>query len=308
MKHDTPSVAVVGSINMDLVVEVPRMPAPGETVAGRSAAFYAGGKGANQAVAAARFGANVSLFGKVGDDPFGERLLNGLRKSGVDVSCVEIEQDTTSGLASVWVNEAGDNAIALSAGANGRVDSRYIERHLGAIASADAVLVQLEIPIETIAFLVRKLPSTRPLLVLDPAPARDLAELPLSRVDVLTPNEHELRIVSRRDGIEDAAQHLLDVGVGHVVCTLGSSGAVRYSSEGPPRRFTAPTVRVVDTTAAGDAFNGALAWALHSRSLDAAIPLAITAGALATTVRGAQPSLPSRAEVTAHLSSPEERG
>lgn len=307
MKRERPSVAVVGSINMDLVVEVPRMPAPGETLAGRGAEFYPGGKGANQAVAAARLGADVSLFGRVGDDPFGERLLEGLRESGVDIRGVETERDAMSGLASIWVDGAGDNAIALVAGANGRVDCDFIERHLDRIASADALLVQLEIPIESVGLLLRELPPTKPLVILDPAPARDLAGLPLSRIDMITPNERELTILGGSDDIEAGARRLLDAGAANVVCTLGPDGAARFTSEAPPQRFPAPRVRVVDTTAAGDAFNGALAWALFSRPLDDAIRFAIAAGTLATTTRGAQPSLPNRAAVAAFLSSPEHR-
>ena len=311
MKHERPTVAVVGSINTDLVIEVPRMPAPGETLVGRRVMFYPGGKGANQAVAAAKLGADVSLFGKVGDDPFGERLREGLRESGVGVRGVETERGIPSGLASIWVDEAGDNAIALAAGANGRVDCRFIERHLDRIAGADVLLVQLEIPIESVGLLLRKLPSARPLVILDPAPARDLSGLPLSRIDTITPNESELAIVGGGEDVEAGAQRLLDAGAASVVCTLGPAGAVRFSVEGPPQRFSAPEVRVVDTTAAGDAFNGALAWALPTQSVEDAIRFAVAAGALATTERGAQPSLPRRDEVDALLSAHahrEERG
>ena len=301
MNRDKPSVAVVGSINTDIVIEVARMPEPGETIAGRAAAFYSGGKGANQAVAAARLGADVRLFGKVGGDPLGGRLLDGLRESGVDVGAVEIEADTPSGLASIWVDRRGDNAIVVAAGANGLVDTEYVGRHLDRIAAADVLLLQLEIPIATVAHLLHALPAAGPIVILDPAPAHDLASLPLTRVDVLTPNEHELRIVSGSDTIEAGAQHLIDLGAKNVICTLGADGAVWIPSSGPIMRLPAPNVDVVDTTAAGDAFAGALASALPGLPLAAAIPLAIAAGALATTVRGAQPSLPNAADLDAFL-------
>jgi ribokinase len=308
VKPKRPSIAVVGSINTDLVVEVARMPAPGETLRGRDVAFYPGGKGANQAVAAALLGADVSLYGKVGDDPFGKRLLDGLRGAGVGVGAVEIETGTASGLASIWVDAAGGNAIVLAAGANGRVDTGYIERRLGRIVEADVILLQLEIPIETVAFLLGALPPAGPLVVLDPAPAHDLSALPLSRIGVLTPNKAELRAVSGDDDLEAGARRLLDAGVGDVVCTVGAEGAVWFAPGGSAARFPAPKVDVVDTTAAGDAFAGALACALPTRSLEEAIPFATAAGALATTARGAQPSLPALEDVLSLLASREDGG
>ncbi len=306
MQRDTPTIAVVGSINTDLVVEVRRMPAPGETLTGRSAAFYPGGKGANQAVAAARMGADVRLFGKVGDDPLGARLLAGLREAGVDVAAVEVEQGTPSGLASIWVDSAGDNAIVVAAGANGQVDIDYVERHLDRIARADVILLQLEVPIGTVAGLLHSLPSDSPRVILDPAPAQDLAGLPLSRVDILTPNEHELALVAGVGGVEAGTRRLLDAGIRSVVCTLGAAGASWGTAGGPIERFDAPAVDVVDTTAAGDAFNGALAWAMHRQPFGDAIRFSIAAGALATTRRGAQPSLPTLADVRALCTSSRE--
>lgn len=306
MNFERPTIAVVGGINTDLVVEVPRMPSPGETLRGRDVSLYPGGKGANQAVAAARLGADVRLYGKVGDDPFGKRLLDGLRGAGVDISAVKIETGAASGLASIWVDAAGGNAIVLAAGANSRVDTEYVERRLKRIIEADVVLLQLEIPIETVAFLLGALPPAGPLVVLDPAPAQDLSALPLSRIGVLTPNEAELRVVSGDDDLEAGARRLLDAGIGNVVCTVGAEGAVWFASGGSVARFPAPKVDAVDTTAAGDAFAGALARALPTRSLEEAIPFATAAGALATTVRGAQPSLPTLEDVLSLLASHED--
>lgn len=287
-------VAVLGSINTDLVLRVSRFPSSGETLTGTDIATFSGGKGANQAVAAARLGANVCLFGKVGDDPYGESLLSGLRDNNVSVDGIECEAQCASGLASIWVNAEGENAIVLAAGANGRVDRAYVERHLKDILRADLLLLQLEIPIETIAELLRRLPDQGPTVILDPAPAQVLSHLPLERIDILTPNEHELCLISGKDSVEDGAFQLLDRGVKNVICTLGEQGAIWFSSDGTMAHFSAPQVQVIDTTAAGDAFNGALAWALESQPLEEAIAQAVIAGALATTKRGAQASLSNR--------------
>lgn len=291
-------IVVLGSINMDVVVRVPRFPVPGETLAGTDVAYYSGGKGANQAVAAARLGADVRLFGKVGDDAFGERLLSELRNNKVNVNAVERESDCASGLASIWVNNEGENAIALAAGANGRVDDIYLKRHLETIRQADILLLQLEIPIEAIAALLEQLPENGPTVILDPAPAQDLSRLALERIDILTPNEHELRQISKIDELEAGAFQLLDRGVTNVICTLGAKGAVWFSSDGTMAHFSAPKVAAVDTTAAGDAFNGALAWALQTKPLEDAIAQAVIAGALATTKAGAQASLPGTADMS----------
>jgi ribokinase len=285
-------IAVLGSINMDLVVRVPRFPMPGETLNGRSIAFHSGGKGANQAVAAARLGADVYLFGKVGGDVFGERLLTGLRENGVNVDAVEREEDCATGLASIWVNDDGENVIVLSTGANVRVDGAYLDRHLEQIGRADFLLMQLEIPVGTVATALSKLPSEAPTVILDPAPAQGLSELPLERIDILTPNEQELAAIGRTTDIDRSARRLLDRGVGHVICTLGARGASWFSGDGTRMHIPAPNVDVVDTTAAGDAFNGALAWALQTCSTKDAIERAVVSGALTTTAAGAQPSLP----------------
>ena len=288
-------IVVLGSANMDVVTEVARMPHPGETVPGKALRYYPGGKGANQAVAAARLGGPVSFCGEVGRDAFGERLLDAMRADGVDVSGVEIAADAATGTASIWVEDGGENASACVPGANGAVDRAYVDRILARIAAADVLLLQLEIPLDTVAYLLRRLPGGRPLVILDPAPARELSGLPLDRIDVLTPNETELRAIT---GIADpalAARSLLERGVRAVVCKAGERGAIWFGVSAT--RVPAFRVRVVDTTAAGDAFNGALAVALTDRPLHDAVRFANAAGALATTKRGAQPSLPRRAEV-----------
>ena len=294
---DGPMIAVLGSINMDLVLHMPRFPNPGETISGTEMATYSGGKGANQAVAAARLGADARFFGKVGDDVFGDRLVAALRGNHVNVAAIECESNCASGLASIWVNDEGENAIALAAGANGRVDESYLERHLEAICGADILLLQLEVPIATVAKLLKQRPESGPTVILDPAPAQDLSQLPLACIDILTPNEHELRLISEKDSVEEGAFQLLDRGVKNVICTLGAQGAIWFSEDGTIAHFSAPEVEVVDSTAAGDAFNGALAWALQTQPLEDAINKALLAGAVAVTKSGAQVSLPDQEDM-----------
>lgn len=291
-----PMIAVFGSMNVDLVVRVPRLPNAGETVSGSDLCIYAGGKGANQAVAASRLGADVQLFGKVGDDAFAERLLDELRADRVSGECIEKEANCASGAAFIWVGSDGENAIVISPGANAGVDEAYLIRHLLRIAEAEILLLQLEIPVETIASLLRRLPEDRPTVVLDPSPAQDLSRLPLERVDILTPNEHELLRIGGSETVEDAVDELLGRGVRHVICTQGERGATWFAGGGAVAHFSAPKVSAVDTTAAGDAFNGALAWAMTERPLEEAIALAVKAGTFATTRHGAQPSLPNAEE------------
>jgi ribokinase len=288
-------IAVLGSANMDIVAEVARMPRPGETVAGRALREYPGGKGANQAVAAARLGASVSFFGKVGRDPFGERLLEGLRADGVNVAAVESTDKEATGTASIWVDDAGENAIVCVPGANGMVDADYIDRIFDRVTAADVLLLQLEIPLDTVAYLLGRLPRGRPLVILDPSPAQDLSRLPLRRVDVLTPNRTELLALTQMDDMKSAAAALLRAGVGAVICKAGGEGAFWFGET--MSHVPAVPVCVVDTTAAGDAFNGALACAITERCMPDAIRWANAAGALATTKAGAQPSLPRRADV-----------
>jgi len=286
---------------MDFVFEVPRFPQQGETLQGFTFARYPGGKGANQAVAAARLGAQVSFYGKVGDDFFGQELLQSLRGNGVNVNAVEQVKGTSSGIASIWVTENGENAIVYVPGANALVDTAYVDRVFSQLAAAKVLLLQFEIPLGTLAYLLRRLPPKSPIVILDPAPAQDISGLPVERVDIITPNRSELTTLTGVEELEKAAYQLLGLGVGKVICKAGAEGAYLFEKNGF-HHFPAFPIDPVDTTAAGDAFNGALAVALaEGRSLEEAIVWANAAGALAASRPGAQPSLPTRQEVEALL-------
>jgi len=297
-----PEIAVFGSVNMDFVTRMERFPKPGETVIAQGFARFPGGKGANQAVAAARMGGRVSFYGKVGTDVFGEELLSGLRDNGVGIEWVMREDGTPSGIASIWVASDGENAIAYTPGANARVDTDYIDRVINALSSAKVLLLQLEVPSSSIVYLLQRLPVGRPLVILNPAPAQNFGELNLERVDIITPNRGELAALTDERRIERAAEMLLAAGVKTVICTDGEEGAYLIDKE-RAQHFDPFSVEPVDTTAAGDAFNGALAAALaEDQSVETAVEWANAAGALATTRRGAQPSLPSLEEVRGLLS------
>ncbi len=289
-------ICVVGSINTDLVIEVEKIPRPGETIAGKSLAHYPGGKGANQAVAAARLGAQVAMFGVLGSDQSGDDLRAGLLRNNVDVQGVERAEDIPSGLAVISVAKSSENAITVVAGANALVNRQFIDRHIKQLSRCDIVLLQLEIPLDTIDYLLHLLPSDRPLVILDPAPAQDISHLPLDRIDVLTPNENELELLTGSCDIEVGSRLLISRGVKNVICTAGADGAY-LTNANAHTHFPALSVTPIDATAAGDAFNGALAWALQTRSLSDAIPYACAAGALAATKKGAQPSLPVLGEI-----------
>lgn len=289
---------------MDLVTTVERLPSPGETVLGRSFARYPGGKGLNQAVAAARLGAEVLLFGRVGKDPFGEELLSVAKENGVDVAFLE-SVDAQTGTAAILVDPKGENMIAYAPGANALVDEAYLERVLPVLSEMDVLLVQLEIPLATVGALLRRLPSQRPLVILNPSPAQDLNALRLGRVDVLVPNFQEFQVLTGWAGgpeeLERVGRAYLELGVKALVVTAGSAGAYLVEPEGFAR-FPAFPAEVVDTTGAGDAFCAALAVKLgQGRGLYEAVGFANAAAALTTTKKGAVPSLPTLSEVQAFL-------
>ncbi|HID56545.1 TPA: ribokinase [Candidatus Poribacteria bacterium] len=300
-------IAVFGSINMDLVMEVERFPRQGETVAAKSFSFFPGGKGANQAVGIGRLGGDVSMFGMVGDDTFGELLIKSLRNNGINVENVIIGEGTSSGIASITVDRQGNNTIVITPGANGKLDRRYVDTVLPQIAQNDILLLQFEVPLETIDYLLKGLPPKTPLVILDPAPAYDLERIHAKRVDLITPNETELQsmtgieIKSVEDIKEAAGLLSRKMGIEVVICKSGDKGSYLITRE-RFKHFPAYEVEEVDTTAAGDAFNAGLALALsEGRDLEEAIRYANAVGALATTVKGAQPSMPSADSVEEFL-------
>jgi ribokinase len=295
-------IVVVGSLNADLVVRVDRFPAPGETVAGRDFAVIPGGKGANQACAAARMGGDVSMIGRVGADAHGELLRRSLAAAGVDVSEVRPDPCCATGVALITVDGAGENDIVIVPGANGAFTVEELEGGGGRLDSASVLLLQLEIPLATVQAAARRARWAGATVILDPAPAAPLPDTLLREVDYLTPNETELAALlgGVRPGDETAAARALVArGARNVVVKRGEHGALLVGAGGETV-WPAFTVDAVDATAAGDAWNGAFAFALaDGRSPGDAGRLATAAATVSVTRRGAQPSMPTLAEAEA---------
>jgi ribokinase len=298
-------VVVVGSANMDLVFRADRFPAAGETIAGQSFSTFPGGKGANQAVAAGKLGGGVLFVGKVGEDAFGDELIQSLIDAGVDASGVLRTPEARTGVASINVDRTGQNQIIVVPGANGLLGPSEALEAAGGFRSCKVALFQHETPVETVNACILAA-SGRCLTILNPAPARAVSDEVLAALDYITPNETEARVLTGVDVVDeascaDAAWSLLDRGVKHVVVTLGSQGCFYMDADGH-RLFPALKVQPVDTTAAGDAFNGALALFLaRGKTVDEALTLANAVGALSTTKAGAQASMPTFAEVKSKL-------
>ncbi len=299
----TPEIVVVGSANLDLVVDVSRTPLAGETVLGGDLRRIPGGKGANQAVAAARLGRSVALVGRVGDDEGGEMLRAALDADGVDTTRLTTTIDVPNGVALIAVGANGENAIVVSPGANSRLSATDLEEARDLIRHASCVLLQLEVPVAAVAAALEMAEGT---VILNPAPAPSdgLPDELLRRVDVLVPNQTELATLARYDGAVDpeiAAELARNLPAERVVVTLGADGALVVGND--VVHVPAPVVRPVDTTAAGDSFCGALADALvGGQSLVEATEWAVRVGAATTLRSGAQPSLPTPAEVDRLLS------
>jgi len=299
-------IVVVGSSNTDMIVKTSKIPKPGETVIGGTFSMAAGGKGANQAVAAARAGGEVVFIARVGDDLFGRQALEGFREDGIRSDHIVRDRKAASGVALIFVDAKGENSIAVASGANAALSPADVRNAKAVIASADILLMQLETPIETVETAAEIASKHGVRVVLNPAPARPLGGTLLKRISVLTPNESEaelltgIRIRNDKDAAR-AAEALLKKGVELVLITLGAKGAYVNGSEfqGVIRSFR---VKAVDTTAAGDVFNGALAVALAEKQpLCEAVRFANAAAALSVTKLGAQPSAPRRKEIEALL-------
>nr|WP_207505916.1 ribokinase [Telluribacter humicola] len=295
------NILLIGSSNTDMVVKTQKLPAPGETVIGGTFLMNPGGKGANQAVAAARLGASVRLVAKVGNDLFGEQAVEGFRKEGIDTAAI-VKDDGPSGVALITVDDQGENCIVVAPGANGNLQPDEVEAAIDACSPNDIVLLQLEIPLATVEYAIRRSAQRGLRVILNPAPAQRLATDLLSHLYLITPNETEAELLTgipvTEESVGKAARALQDMGVSHVVITLGARGAYILSGEFEGI-VEGVAVKAIDSTAAGDCFNGALAVGLaEGVSLRDSVAFACKAAALSVTRLGAQSSMPYRHEVS----------
>ncbi|MCA0933880.1 ribokinase [Lutimonas saemankumensis] len=295
-------ILVIGSSNTDLVIKTSQFPVPGETVIGGVFNTFAGGKGANQAVAAKRLGAEVTFLACLGQDDFGRKAIQDYKNEGIDTLYISMDRDHPTGVASIIINENGENSIVVAPGANNMLSRKDVKRIIPVMEIVDMVLVQLEVPIETIDYAIRKAHKLNKKVILNPAPATTLNDDLYNCIDVITPNESETELilgkkVSDIESALDAAQIFLDKGVKNVIITLGERGAFFKNAD---EEFLVPAFKtdVVDTTAAGDTFNGALAVALsEGMNWREAIRFSNQAAAISVTRLGAQSSIPFRREV-----------
>ena len=295
------NICVIGSLNMDLVVNVDTMPKPGQTIIGSNSKEVPGGKGANQAVAMARLNGNVSMIGKVGEDGFGQTLINSLKNDKVDTTYIQTSKGAT-GVALITVDKNAQNSIVVSPGANFEVKEDDIDNNIEAIKNSDIVVLQLETPLNTIKYALNKAKELNKYTILNPAPAVKLDDEIIKNVDLLTPNETELEIISgvsieTEEDIQKAAQIMIEKGVKELIVTLGSKGSLYINKEKSMFK-KAYKVEAVDTTAAGDSYTGALAVALsQDKNIEDAMDFASKVGALSVLKEGAQSSLPTLEDV-----------
>ncbi|MBI6543850.1 ribokinase [Proteus vulgaris] len=300
---------ILGSVNADHILNVAHFPLPGETISGNQFQMVFGGKGANQAVAAGRCGADISFLACLGNDDIGKKAKAQLITDNIDTNSIELIDDVATGVALIFVNQQGENVIGIHDGANGRLDTNYVQRHGNIIKEADALLMQLESPLDSVLKAAEIAKQENVQVILNPAPAQALPDELLSLVDIITPNETETEYLTGIKVIDDeSAQQAADVlhhkGIKTVLITLGSRGV--WVSEKNSKGCIVPAfkVKAVDTIAAGDTFNGALITALlEGQSMMPAIKFAHAAAAIAVTRAGAQPSVPWRHEVDTFLAS-----
>ncbi|CAI1059974.1 Ribokinase [Serratia grimesii] len=303
---ETGKLVVLGSINADHILNIEHFPQPGETVIGKQYKVAFGGKGANQAVAAGRSGADIAFIACVGADDIGERIRKQLATDRIDTQPIEAITDSTTGVALIFVNGEGENVIGIDAGANAAVTPDYLARYQQKVVDADALLMQLESPLETVIAAAHLAKQHQTQVILNPAPARELPDELLAMIDMITPNETEAHrltgiAVNNDDDAARAAQALHDKGIATVIITLGSRG-VWLSENGRGKLVPGFKVKAVDTIAAGDTFNGALVTALlEGKMMADAVRFAHAAAAIAVTRPGAQPSVPWREEIDAFL-------
>ncbi len=293
---------VIGSSNTDMVIKSEKLPAPGETILGGTFLMNAGGKGANQAVAAAKLGAEVIFVSKVGNDFFGQQAIEDFKKVGINTDFVFTDAETPSGVALILVDSKGENSIAVASGANGNLSENEVLQILSIINEGDIVLVQLEIPISTVEFAIKECLKKKATVILNPAPAQQLDEKIYQYISIITPNETEAEIltgikVTDLATAEQAAIALHNKGIPNVIITLGSKGAY-FHNQAIQKLIPTPTVTAADSTAAGDVFNGALAVGLsENQDFEKAISFACQAASISVTRMGAQASAPFRNEI-----------
>lgn len=295
-------ILVVGSLNMDIVVQVDHMPEVGETVVSKNMEMIPGGKGANQAYAAGKLGNNVTMLGAVGEDAYGDILIDNLSKAGVDISKISRKKEST-GLALITVNEDGDNSIVVVAGVNSAIDETYIDQNEDVIKESDIIIFQLEIPIKTVLYAAKKAKWFGKTVILDPAPVPDdFPEELYSYVDIIKPNETELkRLIHESSEVNDlfrATEILRKKGIKNVIVTLGDRGVFINSESVGTLQIPAREVVPVDTTAAGDSFTAAMAVMLaQGEDIRTAVEFANKVASIVVTRRGAQSSIPDKSEI-----------
>lgn len=295
-------ITVVGSLNMDLVFYAKKIPRPGETVMGKSFKQVPGGKGGNQADAAAKLGAEVRMIGCIGDDAMGSFLKKSLAADGVNVDSVLVKPEAATGVAAIIVEDSGDNAITVAPGANYALTAQDIEALSLVISTSTILLVQLETTMDTVRASLKISKSAGNMTILNPAPAAELDQEILAYTDILTPNETELEFLTGQETktlaqIEHAGKTLLDKGIRELVVTLGQNGCLHIKKD-KVQHYEAYKVKAVDTTGAGDGFNAALAVSLSAgKTMEDSIEFALKVGAMIVTKEGAQTSLPLKKEV-----------